>query len=29
MAPATCDFGYVPKVSIAEGLRRLTASLAL
>jgi nucleoside-diphosphate-sugar epimerase len=23
MAPATRDFGYVPKVSIAEGLRRL------
>jgi nucleoside-diphosphate-sugar epimerase len=27
MAPATRDFGYLPKVSIAEGLRRLTASL--
>ena len=27
MAPATRDFGYVPKVSIAEGLERLRASL--
>jgi len=26
MAPATRDFGYVPKVSIAEGLERLAAS---
>lgn len=28
MAPARRDFGYLPKVSIAEGLRRLRASLA-
>ena len=28
MAPATRDFGYVPKVSIAEGLRRLGAEWA-
>lgn len=28
MAPATRDFGYVPKVSIDEGLKRLTASYA-
>jgi nucleoside-diphosphate-sugar epimerase len=27
MAPATRDFGYVPRVSIAEGLRRLRDSL--
>ena len=27
MAPATRDFGYVPRVSIAEGLERLRASL--
>ena len=27
MAPATRDFGYLPKVTIAEGLRRLAASL--
>jgi 2-alkyl-3-oxoalkanoate reductase len=27
MAPATRDFGYVPRVSIAEGLRRLAESL--
>jgi hypothetical protein len=27
MAPATRDFGYVPKVSMAEGLARLQASL--
>ena len=27
MAPATRDFGYAPKVSIAEGLERLRASL--
>jgi len=27
MAPATRDFGYVPKVSIAEGLKRLAANL--
>ncbi|HVR82560.1 MAG TPA: 2-alkyl-3-oxoalkanoate reductase [Luteimonas sp.] len=26
MTPATRDFGYVPRVSIAEGLRRLAAS---
>lgn len=26
MAPATRDFGYVPKVSIAEGLQRLAAA---
>lgn len=26
MAPATRDFGYVPRVSIAEGLRRLAES---
>jgi 2-alkyl-3-oxoalkanoate reductase len=26
MAPATRDFGYVPKVSIAEGLERLAAT---
>jgi len=26
MAPATRDFGYVPRVSIAEGLERLAAS---
>ncbi len=26
MAPATRDFGYVPKVSMAEGLERLRAS---
>ena len=28
MAPARRDFGYVPRVSIAEGLRRLAASHA-
>lgn len=28
MAPAARDFGYVPKVSMAEGLARLQASLA-
>jgi nucleoside-diphosphate-sugar epimerase len=28
MAPATRDFGYVPRVSIAEGLRRLAADAA-
>ena len=28
MAPATRDFGYVPKVSMAEGMARLRASLA-
>ena len=27
MAPATRDFGYVPRVAIAEGLQRLAASL--
>ena len=27
MAPATRDFGYVPRVTIAEGLQRLAASL--
>ena len=27
MAPATHDFGYRPKVSIAEGLRRLAATM--
>jgi nucleoside-diphosphate-sugar epimerase len=27
MAPATRDFGYVPRVSIAEGLRRLAEAL--
>ncbi|MBP6798803.1 MAG: NAD-dependent epimerase/dehydratase family protein [Luteimonas sp.] len=27
MAPATHDFGYVPRVTIAEGLQRLAASL--
>jgi hypothetical protein len=27
MAPATRDFGYVPKVTIAEGLQRLRASM--
>ena len=27
MAPATRDFGYVPKVTIAEGLQRLSSSL--
>ncbi|MDH5835016.1 2-alkyl-3-oxoalkanoate reductase [Luteimonas kalidii] len=27
MAPATRDFGYVPRVTIAEGLQRLQASL--
>lgn len=27
MAPATRDFGYVPRVTFDEGLRRLTASL--
>ncbi len=27
MAPATRDFGYVPRVDMAEGLRRLAASL--
>ena len=27
MAPATRDFGYVPKVSMAEGMARLRASL--
>ena len=27
MAPATRDFGYVPKVTIAEGLRALQAAL--
>ena len=26
MAPATRDFGYVPKVTIAEGLARLAAA---
>ena len=26
MAPATRDFGYVPRVSIEEGLKRLAAS---
>src|SRR5690606_25449032 len=26
MAPATRDFGYVPRVSIAEGLERLAAA---
>ena len=26
MEPARRDFGYVPKVSIAEGLRRLQAA---
>jgi nucleoside-diphosphate-sugar epimerase len=29
MAPARRDFGYVPKVSIAEGLRRLAEECAL
>lgn len=28
MAPATRDFGYLPKVTMAEGLARLQASLA-
>ena len=28
MAPATQDFGYVPKVDFSEGLRRLSASLS-
>ena len=28
MAPATRDFGYVPRVSIEEGLKRLSASYA-
>ena len=28
MAPATRDFGYVPKVTMAEGLERLRASIA-
>ena len=28
MAPARRDFGYVPRVSIEEGLRRLAASVA-
>ena len=28
MAPATRDFGYVPKVTMAEGLERLRAALA-
>ena len=28
MAPATRDFGYVPKVTMAEGLERLRGSLA-
>ena len=28
MGPARRDFGYVPKVSIAEGLRRLAATMA-
>ena len=28
MTPARRDFGYVPKVSIAEGLRRLAATMA-
>jgi 2-alkyl-3-oxoalkanoate reductase len=28
MAPATRDFGYVPRVSIAEGLQRLAQSIA-
>ncbi|HET8818565.1 MAG TPA: 2-alkyl-3-oxoalkanoate reductase [Xanthomonadaceae bacterium] len=28
MAPATGDFGYVPRISIAEGLQRLAASRA-
>jgi len=27
MTPATRDFGYVPRVTIEEGLRRLTESL--
>jgi len=27
MGPATRDFGYVPRVTIEEGLRRLTESL--
>ncbi|MEP6634378.1 MAG: 3-beta hydroxysteroid dehydrogenase, partial [Luteimonas sp.] len=27
MAPATRDFGYAPRVSIDEGLRRLAAAL--
>ena len=27
MAPATRDFGYVPRVSMAEGLQRLRAAL--
>ena len=27
MAPATRDFGYVPRVSMDEGLARLQASL--
>ena len=26
MAPATCDFGYVPKVNFAEGIERLRRS---
>lgn len=29
MAPATRDFGYLPKVTIAEGLHRLAASVVL
>ena len=28
MAPATRDFGYVPKVTMAEGMERLRASIA-
>jgi hypothetical protein len=28
MAPATRDFAYVPKVTMAEGLERLRGSLA-
>jgi len=27
MGPATQDFGYKPRVTIAEGLQRLEASL--
>jgi hypothetical protein len=26
MAPATRDFGYLPRVTIAQGLERLAAS---